>query len=233
MNQLRMTISLTTNNIDQVDKNLPILHIETQQPNKQSNYQHVLPTQTKPSTTCCCPRQDGKSLTFTHSSTICTNTESTQAYDKYQERKASKQIQQVGFEQERSPSPELLEYQANNEILEKAGISPPSYNDVVVHRVEIPNSSEGLPKYGATGEKGLIEDLTYSESIDDVPNGLQAPNGYRGPAQSAYVEAPARRGCSARQNYEYSSRCEQKRAEKMARKAEKQAAKLVKAQAHM
>jgi hypothetical protein len=185
----------------------------------------VLPTQTKSTSSFGRPRQDGKSLTSRI--TIGTNLETTQAYDKYQERKAKKQIQRVGFETGPSSKPELLEQKANSEILEKAGISPPSYHDVVVNRVDI-------PAYVDVSEKeiknDLIEDLTYSESIHDVPDGLRAPNADRGHAQPAYVEAPTRSGCCGTHSFGYSSRCEQKRAEKMARKAEKQAAKLAKSQ---
>jgi hypothetical protein len=127
----------------------------------------------------------------------------------------------------------LLEHQANSEILEKTGIAPPSYDEVVVNRAEIPNSHADVSEKEVKGEKELIDELTYSESVHDVPDGLQVPNVYRGPAQAAYVEAPARRGCCGRQNYGYTSRCEQRRAEKMGRKAGKHAAKLSKAQAQM
>ena len=146
-----------------------------------------------------------------------------QAYDKYQERKAN------SIE---SPSPELLEYQANNEIVEKAGLLPPSYDEVVANRAEIPES-KGVSEKEIKGEKNLIEDLTESESIREVPNGLRAPYGYDVPVQAHYDGSPASRGCCGRQNDAYASRCEQKRAEKMARKAEKQAAKLANAQVQM
>ena len=144
------------------------------------------------------------------------------AYDKYQERKTNK-IQAAGFN--RSPSPELLEYQANSEILEKAGISPPSCDDVVVNRAEISGRQIGVSEKEVKGEKGLIEDFTDFEAVREVPNGLRAPNVYRGPVQVAYG-GPENHGGH---NVVYARRCEQKRAEKMVRKAEKQAAKLTKA----
>jgi hypothetical protein len=224
-NNLRTTVHhLIANNVDHIDSQR-YLTIETFRPDIQLNHQHVLPTQTKSTSSFGRPRQDGKSLTSRI--TIGTNLETTQAYDKYQERKAKKQIQQVGFETEPSSNPELLEQKANSEILEKAGISPPSYRDVVVNRAD-------LPAYVDVSEKeikqDLIEDLTYTESIHDVPDGLRGPNAHRGHAQPAYVEAPARSGCCGTQSFGFSSRGEQKRAEKLARKAEKQAAKSAKVQ---
>jgi hypothetical protein len=91
----------------------------------------------------------------------------------------------------------------------------------------------GVSEKEIKGEKNLIEDLTDSESLREVPNGLRAPNVYHTPVQAPHVGSPATRSCCGRQNVSYASRCEQKRAEKTARKAEKQAAKLAKAQAQM
>jgi hypothetical protein len=104
---------------------------------------------------------------------------------------------------------------------------------VVVNRAEIPESRLGFSEKEIKCQKDFIEDLTYSESIREVPNGLRAPYGYEIPVQTPYGGSLATRGCCGRQNAAYVSRREQKRAEKMARNAEKQAAKMAKVQAQM
>ena len=104
---------------------------------------------------------------------------------------------------------------------------------MVVNRADIPESTLGVWEKEVKGENTLIENLMDSEGIREVPNGLRAPNEYNAPLQPPYVGSSATRGCCGRQNVAYTSRCEQKRAEKMARKAEKQATKLAKAQVQM
>lgn len=108
-----------------------------------------------------------------------------------------------------------MEDQANAEILEKAGISPPSYH-YAVNRAEIPQPRVSVSYNEIKGEKGVFEDPVDLEDNLETANGLNVSNVDRASGPVVYV-----------------SRCERKRAEKMARKAEKYAAKLAKAQAAM
>ena len=107
------------------------------------------------------------------------------AYDKYQDRKA----RNLPANRERSPSAEILQYEANNEILEKVGISPPSYNDVVVNRTMVPEpyfdiAEKDVKREHQEGE----EDLSDAESFYDVVDGMRYPNAEPAAAQASFVE---------------------------------------------
>lgn len=125
-----------------------------------------------------------------------------------------------------------MEDQANSEILEKAGISPPSYHDIV-NRAEIPEPRVSVSYNEIKNEKGVFEDLVDSTNNLEVGNRLNVSNVDRASVPVVHAQHPEKRGCCGERNGGYASRCERKRAEKMARKAEKYAAKLAKAQAAM
>lgn len=76
-------------------------------------------------------------------------------------------------------------------------------------------------------EKGFMEDLVHLENGYDVANGLNSQHHRTGPAVIA--GRPESQSIPMSQHPVYRNCCERKRAEKMARKAEKQAAKLARA----
>ena len=144
------------------------------------------------------------------------------AYDKYQDRKARKlsETESVSDSRERFASPERLQLEANNEILEKAGISPPSYNEVVVNRAEVPsNYIEGVVK-------DVKSDLAVSREdriFQHVANGMSFSE-----AGLAEAHGPLCSNCSGSVMVPpvqpvYRSKCEQKKAERAARKAQRKA----------
>ena len=68
----------------------------------------------------------------------------------------------------------MLEHGANNEILEKVGGPPPSYNDVVVNRATIPEHRAHISEKEMMGEKvGAVD--SDAESLNDVADGFQNP----------------------------------------------------------
>ena len=117
----------------------------------------------------------------------------------------------------------MLEQQANGEILEKAGIPPPSYKDVVVNQAMEPEPHIGYSKKPVVDEKHINTDLLHTESFHEVADGMQFQDSLRS-AQRSHVGAPGQ--YFAGPNVVYRSKCERKRAEKLARKAEQNAAKL-------
>lgn len=115
----------------------------------------------------------------------------------------------------------MLADQANGEILEQAGISPPSY-DVVVNQARIPDYHVNVSEKPFWDEKNT--DLPDTQSLHHVANGFQTSNADRSTVPAYAVQNESR--CGRGQKSSCQSRCEQKRAEKLARKAQKQAEKL-------
>ena len=163
------------------------------------------------------------------------------AYDKYQERKA----RNLPANRERSPSPEILETQANGEILEKAGLSPPSYNDLVGNHAIVPepvvnvNEKAIASTKEADGREDDRDDLSDAESFYDVADGMRTPSADFTAAQSAFVknwkarEDPRVQAASQGGQSTCQDKCRQKKAEKAVRKAEKAARKAEKAMSEL
>ena len=142
------------------------------------------------------------------------------AYDKYQEHKAERQaeVRQLSNDQ-RTIEYGALSYAANGEILEKTGINPPSYNEVVIsNRAIMPDEQKPLVNEKAgwvkvdgemerDGRFAADEDLFY-----EVSNGMGRLDIGSAAAQASAVPAPV-----------YRSKCEQRRAERNARRAERRA----------
>jgi hypothetical protein len=104
---------------------------------------------------------------------------------------------------------------------------------VIVNRANVPSARVDVSENEFKGEKGFIDDLVDLENGYDVANGMNYPNASRRPAQPVLPGRPETQLAYGNKSSSCASRCEQKRAEKMARKAEKQAAKLTKMQAAM
>lgn len=102
-----------------------------------------------------------------------------------------------------------MESQANAEILEKAGIAPPSYNDVIVNRLEIPEHA-----INAGDEKGYLFD---DERVHDVADGIYTPTAARA---GASIEAFDRYQAAGPQGSSYRNKCQQKKSDRMAKKQE-------------
>lgn len=136
------------------------------------------------------------------------------AYDKYQERKARKVT--ASGQPLKLPEPEVRSSLAHGEILEKAPIDPPSYNELIVNRAIVPEPKVNVDEkaFDWTTAKDVTDDIAKSfdeERMYGVANGMNHSN-------VPMNAQPSRKGgCH--------SKCQQKKAEKAARKAEKWAAK--------
>lgn len=104
---------------------------------------------------------------------------------------------------------------------------------MIVNRANVPGARVHVAERDVKGEKGSIDGFVDLENGHDVANGMSSPHAHHGRAQASVYRQPEMRGDYERSNVGGASQCQQKRAAKMARKAEKQAAKLAKAQAAM
>ncbi len=146
------------------------------------------------------------------------------AYSKYQQKqeseRASQSLGKPTFRTSinRSPSPSLIEQNANAEILEKSGIPPPSYDDVVPpHRYQYSGCENRASFEG--GEEKEVEENSQDD-LSDTERFLEGVNGWR------YERGEARaRGdlgvWAPPQMSRHESRSEEKRAVKERRRAEK------------
>jgi len=143
-------------------------------------------------------------------------------YQKYQERKQQQQMLGAGpaYNDQRrsSPPPEVLEREANGEILEK--IQPPSY-DFAVNGTD--RSSAAKLKRSASNSSGdLSDDDSFFELDSD---GERQLNSEMSAAQADFVAKwRARRG-SGGEAAPQLTRMQQRRAEKAIQRAEKAARK--------
>ncbi|KAK3678087.1 hypothetical protein LTR78_002182 [Recurvomyces mirabilis] len=139
-------------------------------------------------------------------------------YEKYQERQAVKQIERrhichgpFTIEQD------SLSFVANREILEKAGINPPSYNEVVINHRAIISDEQRPPlnvKVGwvtVDGEKDVDELAAPEDVFYDVSNGMRQLD----------LGSTASQAAPMLVKEVYRSKCEQRRAERNARRAER------------
>ncbi|KAK5121736.1 hypothetical protein LTR85_004611 [Meristemomyces frigidus] len=159
------------------------------------------------------------------------------AYDKYQEHQAEKSA----IARSAPPDPnhsrvsqESLPDQANNEILEKAGVSPPTYHDLIVSRAIVPPELSAIP--GTKQERVAVaggsvrrhEELSDDESFYDVSDGVRVPSAQIEAGVSSFVEKWKARKAERQMRWEErktdcQSKCEGKKAERAARRAEKKA----------
>ncbi|KAK4574728.1 hypothetical protein LTR86_001569 [Recurvomyces mirabilis] len=139
-------------------------------------------------------------------------------YDKYQERQAVKQIEgrQLGY----GPSTieqDTLSFAANGEILEKAGINPPSYNTVVINNRAIISDEQRPPlneKVGwvtVDGERDVDGPAAPEDVFYDVSNGMRRLD----------LGSTASQAAPMLVKEVYRSKCQQRRAERNARRAER------------
>ncbi|KAK5165290.1 uncharacterized protein LTR77_009388 [Saxophila tyrrhenica] len=141
------------------------------------------------------------------------------AYDKYQQKQAARAPE--ASHSSNNTTALFTEKNANAEVLSKAGIPPPSYDDVVVNRAELPeyshNYAVGDEKKGALE----LEDSSDEEVVDGRQRYVDQPRS----SSSSSNAAPGMSKCQ--------TRCAEKRAARMQRKAEKAAEKAEQARARL
>lgn len=136
------------------------------------------------------------------------------AYNKYKERKARKLA--ASNQPSELPGPEFRSPVANEKSFEKVNINPPSYNELVANRAIVTASQVDFDdkNFDWKDAKAAINDVASSfeeERMYGVPNGMNHVN-------VPVVAQPSRGGCCG-------SSCQQRKAAKAARNAEKRAAK--------
>lgn len=148
------------------------------------------------------------------------------AYKKYQDNKAARaipeQADQPQLQRRSSPPPHVLEREANNEIMEKAGIAPPSYDYAVRNS---PSSPFSLNKDGyevkrtrSHSSSSGSDDLSDAESLAELD---AAPTDFVSRSRADRADAEELEF----QEEPTLTKWQQKRADRMARKAEKAARK--------
>lgn len=151
------------------------------------------------------------------------------AYGKYQERKQQRALASSVPEtathklpRRSSPAPDVRERQANSEILEKAGIAPPSYEDAV-------NPTDDLsPRRKDSGSSSRAGSLDDRDDLSDADSFFEADGKESvvvGEAQADFVRAwKARRGERVGEGEKVVlTKWRQRRAERAMAKAEKAA----------
>lgn len=141
------------------------------------------------------------------------------AYNRYQENKQARALNNSSpsnekqspatsqLERRSSPPPEVLEHEANSEILEKAGIKPPSYDDAVQQR-SAPAFSDEKEVGRVRSQSASSTDLSDAESEGDAQGEFVGSRRLNGD-ESVSGEKPVM------------THRQRRRAEKAARKAEK------------
>lgn len=145
------------------------------------------------------------------------------AYKKYQERQHQHAVTagpSTALARRSSPPPHVLEHNANSEILEKAGIAPPSYDDVVIHSPK--NRSKPKDEKDSDDSDGLSD----AESFFEVnAHGERQSSAEMEAAQADFIREWKlhRGGAVAGEEAPVLTKWQQKRAEWAIRKAERAA----------
>ena len=159
------------------------------------------------------------------------------ACKKYQDRKAQNMIAYEG----QSPNPEVLETKANMEILDKAGTSPPSYQDVVANYATVPEPRVVEKKFDSDHDDGDESDID-EEGFDQLIAHVRARHSSARADPAVVVQQSEshgcrgrceRGGCGTKRRLARQSRCQQKKAARAARRAEKWAARAAESRMQM
>lgn len=157
------------------------------------------------------------------------------AYDKYQSHKAEKRAIARGNSPDsnyRHISHETLPEAANGEIMEKTGLAPPSYNELVAQRAIVPPTEPFVyvdsKKVNVANPDDERDGLSDAESFYEVFDGMREPNHDMAAAQADFVQKWKARREVKRAEYEtepptYESKWERKKAARAARRAERDA----------
>ena len=159
------------------------------------------------------------------------------AYQKYQEKQAQKQALSVKTASQTPAgvhlSPQTFEDAMRGLTLEKQGIDPPSYNEVMVHRAAVP----ALPQVYLSDEK-VADGLKYNDhdddNLSDAESFYSTHDGERVLKPEMDIQAStfaekwrarreAKRLQCQQENEACRTRCQEKKAARAARRAERRA----------